>query len=201
MYSKSVNSQLSAIGIVPAGVLTSRKVNTEKALRLLNQKKDCAKKKIFFPSSRYGVRQCLDVNKTLNYLSGLSIEISDVFVQGRHLFDKADLNLRNINMHVFDNGLRSDEYDSLFEEAAFVCVNFEIGYEPRASGILLDAISSGCIVLTEDHPINDQYGFPFSVVTTTDRLKAGLFDREAFSKCALSTDIQFSQDWRVFFGI
>jgi hypothetical protein len=201
VYSKSVNDELVDLGLKVSGVLTSRKIDTYKSTMLLNQKACRPKKKLFFPSPKTGVRQSLDVNNKINSLLDMSFEISDVYVQGKHLFDKAASNLHEVNMHFLNHGLSADDYDSILEDVDFVCVTFDPAYEPRASGILLDAIASGSIVITEEHVINTQYGFPSNIITNMVGLRDGSIDNRVLFGSILSTDAQFVRDWRNFFEI
>ena len=62
------------------------------------------------------------------------------------------------------------EYDQLYSSSLIVAVKIDENYEVRASGVILDALRSGSLVLCHDHPIVRQYGFPTSVVTDLEHL-------------------------------
>ena len=92
-----------------------------------------------------------------------------------------------------------NDYRCLFLESLLVFIDFEDEYEVRASGVILDAMKYGCIVITSHHAICTEYNFPNSLITDMEGA-VSLCQRDILELDKLEGLIPYS-DESVFSGI
>lgn len=166
-YSQGVRDSIQSFLGCDVTLLPSREINTFKSVELLKEKLSCRNISILIPGVRPGVRNFPDLNEII-----LSIErrtnfiIDEILVQA----SKGPYSIHGVKITYFDS--MSDEgYKNLYLKSLIVVVDFNIDYEVRASGILLDAMQYGCIVISNNHKISRQYGFPNGFLVSKENIK------------------------------
>lgn len=161
---------LGALG-KPVTVLPSRIVDRKQSLARLREKLSQRRIRILVPGVRPGVREQVALAPIIEALQHrLGYELEGVYIQSGEI--PADVANHPAVRKV--GKLPQAEYDQLYNSALIVAVNFHEDYEVRASGVILDALRSGSVVLSRDHPIIRQYGFPGTIVTDLDHIGAVL---------------------------
>ncbi len=158
--------------------------------------------RVLVPGVRPGVRKFIDPQRLLTQLQQTTgaHEIR-LFIQGEP--EEAFVNHRNIEF--VRKGIPKDEYDALYRNCHVIAVEFDDRYEVRASGVILDAVASGCLILTTEHAIVRSYGFPNSILCDIERIGA-LINRirsgETLQPLMPGAGVnEFSQRWRKFLGL
>ncbi len=202
-YADAVSSIFkNAIGIQPPA-LPSRIVEKTESERLLREKfADISVLRVLVPGVRNGVRKFIDPQQMLVRLQQITgtREIR-VFIQG----DPVDAYVGHLDIEFVRKGIPKEEYESLYRSCHVIAVEFDDNYEVRASGVILDAAASGCLILTKDHVINRGYGFPDSILCDIERI-GPLIDRIRLGEPLQSLipgagAREFGQHWRAFLGI
>ena len=162
VYAGGVADQLQrSLGYRPV-VLPSRIVDTKRSLVALREKLAQPQIRVLVPGVRAGVRKPVELAPIIETLAGrLGYSLEGIYVQSGEI--TAEQQARGIVRKV--GKLPQADYDALYDSALIVAIEFEEDYEVRASGVVLDALRSGSIVLSNGHPIIKQYGYPHSVVT------------------------------------
>lgn len=152
-------------------VLPSRIVDRKQGLARLREKLARRQIRILVPGVRPGVRKPVALAPIIETLQRrLGYELEGVYIQSGEI--PADVANHPAVRKV--GKLPQAEYVQLYNSALIVAVNFHEDYEVRASGVILDALRSGSVVLSYDHPIIRQYGFPDTIVTDLDHIGAVL---------------------------
>lgn len=166
VYSSALSSDLSKFLVKEIKVLPFREIYHKESFELLKKKLSKDQVTMLIPGVRPGVRKHVHLSSVIDGLKlRYNISVSRIIYQGSNDINPYD----EFEVEVISR-VTSDEYTSLFRESLFVIIDFEESYELRASGVILDALKFGCIVLTTDHPIVEQYGYPNSLVTNLDYL-------------------------------
>lgn len=169
VYAGGVADRLQqALGYRPT-VLPSRIVDRTRSLARLREKLSQRQIRILVPGVRPGVRKQVALAPVLDTLQRrLGYEIEGVYIQSGEIPPEFATHpaVRKVGK------LPQAEYDQLYNSALIVAVDFADDYEVRASGVVLDALRSGSVVLSTDHPIIRQYGFPTTIVTDLDHFGA-----------------------------
>lgn len=153
------------IGFRPM-ILPSRIIDRERSLALLRQKLAKNQACILVPGVRPGVRKPVALAPIKEKLTNnLGFDIEGIYIQGGASFENQKLEIT----HEIGN-LSQEEYEQVYCSSLIVAVDFDETYEVRASGVILDALRNGCLLLSNDHPIVRQYGFPTSVITDLEHL-------------------------------
>jgi hypothetical protein len=169
VYAEGVAHKLEeSIGFSPP-VLPSRIIDRYFSLFELRRKLSQEKVRMLVPGIRSGVRLGVKLNPILIKLKSLGIQIDDLVIQSDILLEEKCLGVvRKVGK------LPQDEYEQLYKSSLIVAIEFDEDYEVRASGVILDAIKNGCLVITSNHHIIRQYGFPHSIVTDLEHLESVL---------------------------
>ena len=198
VYSEGVADKLEeSIGFRPP-IIPSRIVNRKKSLFELRKKLSQDKIRMLVPGIRTGVRKGVKLTPILTKLKSLDINIDEIVVQGDIPYEEEFEVVRNVGK------LPQEEYDQLYISSLIVAIEFDEDYEVRASGVILDAMRSGCLVLSSRHHIICQYGYPYTIVTDIEHLESILFIiKEGSDEQALNLipgfDIdEFENKWRSF---
>jgi hypothetical protein len=166
-YSQGVKEFLEVLLKKEVQLLPSREIDLEKSIELLRDKLSNKHISILVPGIRPGVRNFPDLKEALNKIySCLDIIIDEISIQG----NKGPLSENYVDA-TFLSALSNEDYGRLYKKSLFVIVDFHESYEVRASGILLDAMQFGCIVISNDHQISKQYGFPDSFIKSIESIK------------------------------
>lgn len=164
VYSTALQSQLGDHYGLNLSYVPSRFLDKNVSLSLLKSKVENPEICVFIPGIKKGVRRSIDIDYYISELEKvLKKSISKIFIQSKTIFASDP---RIIYLDKVDSGM----YRSLFNQCLFTIIEFEESYEQRFSGVVHDAIKSGSIILTKDHPILSQYGFPNSIVTNIEKL-------------------------------
>jgi hypothetical protein len=167
VYSSGVSKIINNFYGVHATELPSRVVDKVLSIRLLREKLSHNEISVLVPALRAGVRRSVEVDPIV---AELKIKLG--YSSKKICFHGSGFGvLSSENLISLSGNLERSKYNELFQEALIVAINFEDSYETRASGVILDALSYGCIVVSNEHPIVIQYGFPDSVVTDIKNLK------------------------------
>lgn len=168
VYANGVADEIEApLGFRPA-VLPSRIIDPKMSLMLLRKKLAQRKIRLLVPGVRPGVRKEVALGPIFELLEQrLGYQLEEIYIQGE-ITDSGQAYevIRKVGK------LSQTEYDNLYQSSLIVAVNFHDNYEIRASGVILDALRGGCLILSNDHPINRQYGFPNSIVTDIVHLES-----------------------------
>lgn len=199
VYAEGVADKIAlSLGYRPP-VLPSRIVDRKNSLNKLREKIANKKIHLFVPGVRVGVREFVDLEPIVKKCKDLGFEIDKIFFQG----DGENKNLYGRAIHQLGK-LPQSEYDQIYDSSLIVAIEFNKNYEVRASGVILDALRSGCLVLSKSQSIICQYGFPLSVVTDLDHLELVLnninnySDEDALTLIPGSDPNEFESIWRSF---
>ncbi|WP_155295246.1 hypothetical protein [Chromobacterium violaceum] len=150
-----------------AFLVPSRKIDEQASKYFLMEKLNSQKVQVFIPGVRKGIRLLPNVPHLVNLIENKTLyKIEKIIIQTNEPLP-ADWRELPIKVVKF---IDSDQYAKIYTNSLFVICEFDKEYEVRASGILLDALSYGCITIANNHPINIQYGYPHTLVTNTDHL-------------------------------
>lgn len=166
VYANGVADQIEKpLGFRPK-VLPSRIVDRKRSLNLLREKLAQNQIRVLVPGVRPGVRKHVALSPIAETLEQkLGYQLEGIYIQGDIPVDEQGReNIRKLGK------LPQEEYDQFYNSSLIVAVNFHEDYEVRASGVILDALRSGSIVLSDNHPIISQYGYPTSIVTDLKNL-------------------------------
>lgn len=202
-YADAVSEIVGNITGAKPPTLPSRIVEKDESERLLRGKfSDEAGLRVLVPGVRSRVRKFIDPQRLLTNLRQATgaREIS-LFIQG----DPIDTYVDHPSIEFVRKGIPKDEYDAMYRSCHVIAVEFDDDYEARASGVILDAAASGCLVLTVEHAINRDYGFPHSILCDIERI-GPLIDRirsgEPLQPVIPGAGVkEFGQRWRSFLGI
>lgn len=202
-YSDAVSDLFRGVAGTRPPALPSRIVEKSKTEQLLRDKfSDDATLRVLVPGVRPGVRKYIDPQLLLSELQRMTgAREVRLFIQA----DPVDAFVGNPSIEFVRKGIPKDEYDALYRSCHVIAVEFDNRYEVRASGVILDAAASGCLVLTTDHPINRSYGFPDSILCDIKRMGAVISRVRAGEP--LQTLVpgagieEFGRRWRTFLGL
>lgn len=157
----------SATGTRPPA-LPSRIVDKNESERLLRAKfASAAVLRVLVPGVRPGVRKFIDPVKLHGQLQqATGAHEIRLFIQGE---PESSL-VGHSNIEFVPKGIPKDEYNALYRSCHVVAVEFEESYEVRASGVILDAAASGCLILTTGHAITRGYGFPETILCDIEHI-------------------------------
>lgn len=113
---------------------------------------------IFIPKYNHA-REKIDIKYLFQKLS-VHHNIKKVYSQNE--IDENELPV-GIDFQLYDY-LDVKTYNEILTRSKFIVIVFNPKYELRISGFLLDALNYGCSVITNDHPITRQFGFPNAFV-------------------------------------
>lgn len=202
-YSDAVSDLLGCFVGTRPPALPSRIVEKAKTEQLLRDKfSDDSTLRVLIPGVRPGVRKYIDPQILLSELQqATGARDIRLFIQA----DPIAAFVGNLSIEFVRKGIPKDEYDALYRSCHVIVVDFENSYEVRASGVILDAAASGCLVLTTDHAINRSYGFPDSILcdikriaTVISQVRSGVSLQELVPGVGVE---EFGQRWRKFLGI
>jgi hypothetical protein len=148
--------------------LPSRIVDKAESERLLRAKfASAVALRVLVPGVRPGVRKFIDPLQLLVQLQQATgaCEIR-LFIQG----ESEDSFVGHPSIEFVPKGIPKDEYNALYRSCHVVAVEFDDRYEVRASGVILDAAASGCLILTTEHAITRGYGFPETILCDIERI-------------------------------
>lgn len=167
-YSDAVSDVFSCVTGTRPPALPSRIVDKAESERLLREKfANVSPLRVLAPGVRPGVRKYIDPEQLLTKLQQAT-EANEIhlFIQGEPI----ETFLGHPSIEFVRKGIPKDEYDQLYRSCHVIAVEFDDGYEVRASGVILDAAASGCLVLTARHAINRDYGFPNTIICDIERI-------------------------------
>lgn len=200
VYSSGVADQIEdSLGFRP-DVLPSRIIDRKSSLALLREKLAQNQVRVLVPGLRPGVRKEVSLAPISEFLEQrLGYKLEGIYVQGEipDLYQASEF-VRKVG------NLPQAEYDQLYNSSLIVVINFHEDYEVRASGVILDALRSGSLILTFDHPIVRQYGFPNSMVSDLEGLESLLAtlsncsDEQALALIPGSDYDEFRRKWCFF---
>lgn len=166
-YSENVRAYLRKITTADVPLVASRLINKHQSFELLIKKLESDEVRVFCPGIRSGVRVPLayvDLKRGIE--SALGRQVSALVVQ-----DTSNTLPRAREVTAWlPSKLPDEEYACLYADALIVGMRFCPDYEPRSSAMINDALGNGCIVLTDEHPITVQYGYPEGLVTNLEHL-------------------------------
>jgi hypothetical protein len=199
VYAEGVAKEIEALTGFHPPVIPSRIVNRIESLKKLRNKISERKINVLVPGVRRGVRTDVKLAPIIQKLQNLDIGVNEILIQGDISFTNKNCGLvRRIGK------VPQVEYDNLYISSLIVAIEFDRDYEVRASGVILDAIRSGCLVLSSNHNIIQQYGFPSTIVTDLEHLESVLAtithgsDEQALELIpGLNLD-EFETKWRSF---
>ncbi len=202
-YNDAVSDVLNSVIKKKPPALPSRIVEKDESERLLREKfAGGGALRVLVPGVRPGVRKFIDPQWLLTQLQQtIGAHEIRLFIQGEPV--EAFVNHRNIEF--VRKGIPKDEYDALYRNCHVIAVEFDDRYEVRASGVILDAAASGCLILTTEHAICRSYGFPSSILCDIEQIGA-LINRirsgEPLQPLVPGAGVkEFSQRWRKFLGL
>lgn len=202
-YADAVSELFSGVAGTRPPALPSRIVEKSATEQLLRDKfSGDATLRVLVPGVRTGVRKFIDPQRLLSELQrATGAREVRLFIQG----EPVEAFVGHSGIEFIRKGIPKDEYDALYRSCHVIAVEFDSRYEVRASGVILDAAASGCLVLTTDHAINRGYGFPDSILCDIGRIGA------VISRIRSGGPLQplvpgagveeFGQRWRTFLGI
>lgn len=202
-YADAVSDLFGRVAGTRPPVLPSRIVEKAESERRLREKfAGGAALRVLVPGVRPGVRKFIDPQRLLAQLQNATgtSEIR-LFIQGEPI----DTFIGHPCIEFIRKGIPKDEYDELYRNCHVIAVEFDDSYEVRASGVILDAAASGCLVLTTEHAINRGYCFPDTILCDIERIGA-LIDRvrsgEPLLQLIPGAGVkEFGQRWRAFLGL
>jgi hypothetical protein len=169
VYSKGVSNILfKLLGFAP-DILPSRIIDAELSFRKLRKKIFYNHVDLLIPGVKPGVRNPIDLPTILAKINNLGVDVDTVYIQSKDKFPEYNLEGYTLNIKKFGY-IELSDYLNIFSESLFIVVDFDESYEVRASGVILDALNSGTIVITNDHPIVFQYGYPNTTVTNLENV-------------------------------
>jgi hypothetical protein len=202
-YTDAVSDLFGSVTGKRAPALPSRIVEKDESERLLREKfAGGGALRVLVPGVRPGVRKFIDPQRLLTQLQqATGAHEIRLFIQG----ESVEAFVNHPNIEFVRKGIPKDEYDALYRSCHVIAVEFDDSYEVRASGVILDAVASGCLILTTDHAIGRSYGFPNSILCDIKRIGV-LIDRirsgEPLQPLVPGAGVnEFSQRWRKFLGI
>ena len=202
-YADAVSDLFGSVATTRPPSLPSRIVEKAESERLLREKfASCASLQVLVPGVRPGVRKFIDPQRLLAQLQqATGAREIRLFIQG----DPVDASVGHPSIEFVRKGIPKDEYNALYRSSHVVAVEFDDSYEVRASGVILDAAASGCLVLTTGHAINRGYGFPDTILCDIERIGA-LIGRirsgGPLQPLVPGAGIEeFSQRWRAFLSL
>ena len=169
VYSQGVSKVLiNILGYAPE-ILPSRIIDSNLSIIKLHNKIYKNRVNLLIPGVRPGVRNDVDLPSIIATIKKLGIEVDTVYIQSEsksceYYFPEDTLNIKTFRY------LEISEYTKIFSEALFIAIDFDKTYEVRASGVILDALNNGNIVITNDHPIVFQYGYPNTTITNLENI-------------------------------
>lgn len=166
-YSENVRRYLCDVTSRDIPIVASRLIDKRRSINNLHRKLAADIVDVFCPGIRPGVRMPLEYDSLRKGVeSALGLPVRRLMVQDAGSMPK-----------IVEQGadwvppmLSDHEYASIYREALIVAMKFYPGYEVRSSAMINDALSSGCIVVTDAHPIALQYGYPNGLVTDIEHL-------------------------------
>lgn len=200
VYADGVADQIEdSLGFRPH-VLPSRIIDRKKSLALLREKLAQTQVRVLVPGLRPGVRKEVSLGPISELLElRLGYKLEAIYIQG----EISELEQGSEKICKVGN-LPQAEYDQLYSSSLIVAIKFDEDYEVRASGVILDALRNGSLVLTFDHPIVREYGFPTSIVSDLEGLGYLLTtlnscsDEQALALIPGSDHDDFRERWRSF---
>jgi hypothetical protein len=203
-YTDAVSGILGEIVGFRPPVLPSRITNKTESERILREKfcSSSSELRVLVPGIRTGVRKFIEPEALVRQLRhATGIKKIQLFIQG----DSVDTYAGNPNIKFINNGIPKNEYDALYRNCHVIAVEFDSSYEVRASGVILDAMANGCLVLTSAHAINSDYDFPHSIVCDIERI--GMRISQIRSSASLQSLLpganckEFGHRWRRFLNL
>jgi hypothetical protein len=168
----------------------SRRLDLDACVRLYEEKARESRISILVPGVRRGVRDPIDLQDYVNGLRAKGYEIGLVRIQGEFEASAVEVPVEKVSGYADQAA-----YSRLFRYSTFVIMHFTPEYELRASGMVLDAVSNGCMVLAVDHPICRQYGFPRFPLCSIDGLERQRRDAASIRRDLLGSSIIFDHDF------
>lgn len=171
-YSNGVSKQLQILmgELLPA--LPSRIIDKQESERALRKKFLSSSIRVLIPGIRKDVRKFIDPVVLLSDLNrSLGAKEVKLYIQSEVVEEFS----QHPQIEFIPKGLPQEEYAAIYDNSHIVALAFEELYEVRASGIILDAIAAGCVVLSTEHPISEGYGYPRTLVCDLESIR-GLMD-------------------------
>ena len=169
VYSNGVATILSKLLGYKPDILPSRIIDCESSFNKLRHKLFSKHVNLFIPGIRPGVRKSVDLQIIIDKINALGIGVDTIYVQTED--NIPDYAFNGYTPKIIKLGyMEPSQYIEIYSQSLFVAINFDEAYEVRASGVILDALNSGSIILTKDHPIVFQYGYPNTVVTNIENI-------------------------------
>ena len=199
VYTQGVSGLIASYVRNDIAVLPSRYVNYSLVKNRLINKLNSNCYSVFIPGIRPGIRNDISINPLVKILKkNLTGKIDKIYVQKSDLKPARDS--KSI-IHVAHN-IDSFLYNSFYKKSLIVVVNFHKDYDLRASGIIIDAINNGCIVLATNHLINHEYGFPKTLVCDKKNLSKLIAkiktNSDLFDLIPVSNYMNFKKKWNEF---
>lgn len=177
VYSRTLKDVLYDKFGVEALYLPSRCIDKKRASDLLKSKLKMGCNQLLVPGVRDGVRNIKRLNSVIEKIpNSIKLDIKSIVIQ---MEGNCPASINNIPTKAVSS-LSEPLYRELFDNSVCVYMDFDTEYELRASGVVLDAIASGCIIFTNAHPITLQYGYPYSLLVDVDKF--------CDSSCPLNVD-------------
>lgn len=198
VYSRTLKDLLYVRFGVKAVYLPSRCIDKKRASDLLKTKLNARFNQLLVPGVRDGVRNIQRLNLVLEKIKENKVlDIKNIVIQ---MDGDCPVIMNNIPTTAFSS-LSHSLYSDLFDNSLCVYIDFDAEYELRASGVVLDAIASGCIVFTNAHPITLQYGYPNSLLVDIDTFSDSTYPLNVDRMLALTDVMDFDtskMEWNKF---
>lgn len=167
VYGDSVRRYLCRVTNHEIPLIAHRVVDKRLTIRKIRSKLEGGSLMVFCPGIKPGVRMPIPYD----YLSDrirrtLSRPVDKLIVQDSAFPTQNE----QYGVTFVPQRLSDLEYSRLYDEALIIAMEFHPDYEGRSSAMINDALRSGCIVITDEHPITNQYGYPDGLVTDLDHL-------------------------------
>jgi hypothetical protein len=188
IYTKMKNEKIKNIFYLPSRIIDLEKIRVNYIKKINSNSVN-----IFIPFIKLGVRKWFDFNKIFEQISQY-YKIENIYIQNIEIFDEIS---KIYNVKQLNNYMKIDDYNQIYNSSTFVLLEFDDLYELRASGIILDSIASASIVITSDHEINFQYGFPDFPIMSIDSIKElKLLNEELIQQKLIKTNLIFENEFK-----
>lgn len=174
VFSRSLRAEFLSKFNLKVTFIPSRIINTTEAVQYYHFKLSNNNRVLLIPGVGSAGKSLPPIEDLMQFLN--KFEISKIIINSRININKTYISSINtgIQVEIHNGFINYHNYSKFFNQAQFVMCIFEKNYENRCSGIILDALKNGCVILTEDHPISREYGFPSIASIPLDSSKSSI---------------------------